>query len=151
MTVVVWDGSTLATDKMANDGSLKWESPKAWYVDNKIVSGVGLLQHIVLLREWVRKGAVVEDYPRHILNQHHTHQLVVVDSEGLWVYEGVPVPVQHGHTPIAFGHGRDFALGAMAMGANAEKAVEITNKYSLQCGNGVYTYTLQGGKDDKER
>ena len=34
----------------------------------------------------------------------------------------------------------------MAMGANAKKAVEITNKYSLQCGNGVYTYTLQGGK-----
>ena len=70
----------------------------------------------------------------------------MVDNEGLWVYEGVPVPVQHGHTPIAFGHGRDFALGAMAMGANAKKAVEITNKYSLQCGNGVYTYTLQGGK-----
>ena len=61
MTVVVWDGSTLATDKMANDGSLKWESPKAWYVDNKIVSGVGLLQHIVLLREWLKKGGNEEE------------------------------------------------------------------------------------------
>ena len=29
MTVIVWDGKTLATDRMANDGSQKWESSKA--------------------------------------------------------------------------------------------------------------------------
>ena len=148
MTIVVWDGKTLATDKMANDGSLKWESPKAWYVDNTIVSGVGLLQHIVLLREWLKKGGNEEDYPRHIINSsHNSHKLIVVNTDGLSVYDGVPVPSEfYGLEPCAFGHGREFALGAMEMGADARKAVEITNKYSLQCGKGVDIFTLQGGK-----
>jgi len=47
MTVLVWDGVSLATDRQANDGSAKWESDKAWYITDKktgkvcIVSGVG--------------------------------------------------------------------------------------------------------------
>ena len=144
MTVVVWDGTTLSTDKMANDGSLKWESSKAWHtnINRKpvIISGVGLLQHIVFLREWLKKGGKVEDYPRHILTQHHSHQLILVKSDGLWVYEGVPVPVRRGFTPCAFGHGKDFAYGALAMGADSVKAVEVANDCSLQCGKGVQSF-----------
>ena len=156
MTVVVWDGKTLATDRMANDGSHKWESSKAWYasINQKpvIISGVGLLQHIVFLREWLKKGGKVEDYPRHILSQHHSPQLVLVKSDGLWVYEGVPVPVSRGFEPCAFGEGKDFAYGALAMGADAEKAVTIANEYSLQCGKGVELFNLNvhGGKDAKD-
>ena len=50
MTVVVWDGKTLATDRQANDGYMKWEAEKAWYMARQnttynsvhyIVSGVG--------------------------------------------------------------------------------------------------------------
>ena len=35
MTIIVWDGETLATDRQANDGHEKWESEKAWYVTHK--------------------------------------------------------------------------------------------------------------------
>ena len=60
MTVVVWDGETLATDRQASDGSLKWETDKAWYVGRGdsiyIVSGVGLLKNIIELREWFKRG-----------------------------------------------------------------------------------------------
>ena len=154
MTVVVWDGKNLATDRMANDGSLKWEASKAWYasVNNKpaIISGVGLLQHIVFLREWVKKGAVIGDYPRHVLSQHHTHQLIVVNPEGLWLYEGVPVPVEYGVKPCAFGHGKDFAYGALAMGADAQRAVEVANECSLQCGKGVEIFSIQGGNNETQ-
>jgi hypothetical protein len=41
---------------------------------------------------------------------------------------------------MAWGIGCDFALGAMAMGADAVQAVEITNKFSIHCGMGVDSY-----------
>ena len=61
MTVIAWDGKTLATDRMANDGSQKWESSKAWYGVSKdkevvIITGVGLLHGIRQLAEWWQKG-----------------------------------------------------------------------------------------------
>ena len=152
MTVVVWDGMNLATDRQANDGSLKWESSKAWYVTSNgevsIVSGVGLLSHIVTLREWYKNGALPDRYPAEI--QHNTAQLIVIRQDGLWVYDGTAYPEHKGFNVCAFGHGRDFAFGALAMGADARKAVEIACEYSLQCGKGVEIYSLQRGKDNVE-
>ena len=63
MTVIAWDGKTLATDRMANDGSQKWESSKAWYDTSEgevvIITGVGLLAYIKQLSEWYTKGLPV--------------------------------------------------------------------------------------------
>ena len=61
MTVIAWDGKTLATDRMANDGSQKWESSKAWYGMSKdkevvIITGVGLAHYIRKLSEWYQQG-----------------------------------------------------------------------------------------------
>ncbi len=42
MTIVVWDGQILATDRQANDGSQKWETDKAEK------DGVDL--HLVMMR-----------------------------------------------------------------------------------------------------
>ena len=79
MSVITWDGRKLATDRMANDGSHKWESSKAWYVtdsNNKvcIVSGVGLLADIVKMKQWFTSGAKHEDFP-HLVS--FTSQLIV--------------------------------------------------------------------------
>ena len=84
----------LATDRQANDGSLKWESSKAWYVSSNgevnIVSGVGLLSHIVTLREWYKDGALPDKYPAEI--RPNTAQLIVIRQDGLWVYDGTTYP-----------------------------------------------------------
>ena len=61
MTVIAWDGKTLATDRMANDGSQKWESSKAWYGMSEdkevvIITGVGLAHYIRQLSEWYQQG-----------------------------------------------------------------------------------------------
>ena len=160
MTVVVWDGKTLATDRQANDGSMKWEAEKAWYVNHKekkdmkgselgwvyvnshsIVSGVGVLGSILKMRDWFVSGAD----PAALDVQPNTAELIVVSKKGLsvWSTNGTSVELS---APMAFGEGREYALGAMAMGATASEAVQIANEYSLHCGKGVSCYTLQGSK-----
>ena len=152
MTVLVWDGLNLATDRQANDGSLKWESSKAWYVSSNgevnIVSGVGLLSHIVTLREWYKDGALPDKYPAEI--RPNTAQLIVIRQDGLWVYDGTAYPEHRGFNVCAFGHGRDFAFGALAMGASAKEAVDASNMFCLHTGKGIGEYTLLGGHDGTE-
>lgn len=152
MTVLVWDGSNLATDRQANDGSAKWESSKAWYVtvDNDvcIVSGVGLLDDIMKMREWFKDGAVPEAFPTLTSKS----ELIVVRRDtGLWLYEGVPYPLHCGLSPRAFGHGKDFAYGAIAMGATAQQAVEASNMFCLHCGKGVEVFNLNGEHNEKSK
>jgi hypothetical protein len=144
MTVIAWDGKTLCTDQQANDGSMKWEAEKAWYITNKatgkicIVTGVGTLGYIIQLRDWFASGmeTALDITP-------NMAELIVVDDEGLCVFSGEktysPVRLK---APMAFGHGREYAMGAMAMGANASEAVVIANEYSLHCGKGVACYTI---------
>jgi len=144
MTVIAWDGKTLCTDQQANDGSMKWEAEKAWYITNKatgkicIVTGVGTLGYIIQLRDWFASGmeTALDITP-------NMAELIVIDDEGLCVFSGEktysPVRLK---APMAFGHGREYAMGAMAMGANASDAVIIANEYSLHCGKGVACYTI---------
>ena len=142
MTVVVWDGKTLATDRQANDGSMKWEAEKAWYVGtDHIVSGIGVLGSILKMRDWFVSGAD----PATLNVQPNSAELIVVSSEGLSVISSNGTSVELS-APMAFGEGREYALGAMAMGATAQEAVQIANEYSLHCGKGVSCYTLQGSK-----
>ena len=53
-----------------------------------------------------------------------------------------------GESIYAIGQGSHFAYGAMAMGASAEQAVEVANKFSIYCGIGVDTYTLVKEEED---
>lgn len=143
MTIVVWDGKVLATDKAATDGSLQWETTKAWYIRGTIVSGVGLLSNILECRDWWAEGGEADKYPLCQSTDYYC-EFLIVQLDGLWRYERMPTAIEHGKVPCAFGSGRAIAFGALAMGANAEKAVEIVNQYSADCGLGVATYALKG-------
>lgn len=57
-------------------------------------------------------------------------------------YEREPHPFEIEEPFYAFGSGMDIAIGALAMGANAIKAVEIASRYSSHCGNGIDTLTF---------
>ena len=115
-----------------------------------IVSGVGYLKYIITLREWFTNGADPEKYPyglRTGTSRITTQQLVVIDKDkGLIVYDDSPFPVEQGFTPCAFGDGKEFAYGALSMGATASEAVGVTNEHSLHCGKGVSLYSLHDSK-----
>lgn len=148
MTVVVWDGvDTLATDRLAMDDGLKWRSKKAWYSDGYIITGVGNAGCILRQNEWFREGCIPKEYPFvHDHNSLWSCFLVVAPNVGLLQFENSPFPITRGFTACAYGDGRDFAYGALAMGASAEKAVEIANTFSTNCGFGCDVLTLQKAK-----
>ena len=141
MTIVVWDGTTLATDAAATDGNNLWETEKAWEWNGYILSGAGPLQTILQMRDWFQSGAPQNKFPAVQLTPQFCHFLVV-SYAGLQRYEQGHLPADHGRYSCAFGDGKDFAYGAMAMGADAGQAVEVANKYSPHCGLGVKLYTL---------
>jgi hypothetical protein len=141
MTVIVWDGTNLATDKAGTDSHRKWATTKAWYHEGSILTGAGSLKLILEMREWYKRGAKTEDFPNEQRSSHFC-QFVVVDEHGLKRYEQSPIPIEHGFNACAFGTGQDFAYGALAMGASAEQSVEATNKFSVNCGHGVEVFTI---------
>lgn len=146
MTVVVWDGASLATDRAATDGVAKWKTEKAWYHREEsggtvILSGAGPLATILAMREWYKGGALPAVMPALQLSLQWCHFLVVTPS-GLYRFERSAHPIHHGFDPCAFGNGREFAFGALAMGATAERAVEICNQFVPSCGQGVAVFTL---------
>ncbi len=145
MTVVVWDGVTLATDRAATDGAAKWATEKAWYhgqdEDRIIVSGAGPLKSILYMREWCKEGCIIDHFPVSQLT-HPCHFIVVSQVDGLYRYEDSHIRIMHGYEPCAFGEGRDVAHGALAMGATAQQAVEAANQFSAHCGLGVEEYRL---------
>ncbi len=145
MTVIVWDGSTLATDSAASDEVVQWKSTKAWYHgegdDRLILSGTGPLASIVAMREWFKEGYADSEFPI-IQVTHPCHFIVISPHVGLYRYEQSHTPIEHGRDSCAFGEGREFAYGALFMGANAAQAVAAANEYSPHCGLGVEEYRL---------
>jgi hypothetical protein len=93
------------------------------------------------MRDWAMEGMLQNKFPSAQLSSQFCH-FVIVSLRGLRRYEQGLSPVEHGRDKCAFGEGRDFAYGALAMGATAAKAVEIANQHSVHCGLGVATYTL---------
>jgi len=144
MTVIVWDGAVLATDRAATDGAAQWQTTKAWYhgegEDRLILSGSGPVQSILQMREWFKGGALHNEFPSVQLTPHFCHFVVISPHVGLYRFEQGPIPIDHGYSACAFGEGRDYALGAMSMGADAVRAVEICNEHSIHCGLGVTAY-----------
>ena len=142
MSVIVWDGKTLATDRAALSGSIHHRIVKAWRHEGAILTGTGSVKRIHEMVEWYKRG-VDTPFPEGQKTSNWCH-FIVVDEHGLKRYEQSPIPIEHGFNSCAFGSGQDLAYGALAMGASAEQAVEIANQYSRNCGHGVDIFHLKG-------
>lgn len=143
MSVVVWDGKTLATDKASASGNIQHRIDKVWIHGGELLTGTGTLGTILEMREWYKSGAYHKAFPNIQKGDYWCH-FIVVDEHGLKRYEQSPIPIEHGRNACAFGSGQDLAYGALAMGASAEQAVNIANQYSPSCGQGVDVFTLTG-------
>jgi hypothetical protein len=145
MSVLVWDGVTLATDLASNDGRTLTPVNKIWKKDNAIYAGIGPLSLVAGLRRWYENGA---DYSKFPQGYAQGQFIVVRKSTGLTRYSLADGPVEHGFNAIALGTGRDFAYGALAVGADARAAVEAANKYCTTCGLGVQSMSITELEDD---
>jgi hypothetical protein len=151
MSVIVWDGKTLAADMQVSYGSTACKISKIRKLkDGTILATTGSECSGALMMQWYETGADFSKYPVCQSDKDDWSRLVVVLPDGqVSCYEKYPVRIGVIQIPMAWGSGQDFALGALAMGADARKAVGIACQYSTDCGFGVEAFDIdiKNGKD----
>lgn len=142
MTVLAWDGRTLAADKRMTVAGLAQRVTKIFRVRNNLVgiSGTGALG--LQMIEWFKGGADPNTFPPSQRTEDDWALLVVINAGGIFEYQRSPFPIQIESDVWASGAGRDYALAAMHCGKTAREAVEIACLFETSCGNGIDTLTL---------
>ena len=139
MTVIAWDGQTLAADKRAvSGGGIARPCTKIELFGNDLLAMTGSWDVAAEMREWYKEGANPATFPAEARKD--TSTLIVISPGGLirtWAAGPYPMIVEA--TQCAWGSGRDFAEAAMHLGFDAKRAVEVASHFQSDCGNGVDT------------
>jgi len=137
VSVVAWDGKTLVADRMGSNNGLTFTMVKMQkFPDGTVLAWCGIQEQGLLLAKWFREGADPEKWPAFQKKDEWTSLLILKDGK-LTEYEQEPIAQEVLDPRMAWGHGRAFALGAMAAGASAVEAVTIASTFDIYCGNGV--------------
>jgi hypothetical protein len=141
MTVIAWDGKTLAADKRATteDGAIA-VTTKLYRIGDALAAHTGESSVGRDLLEWFRAGAVLADFPTRAREDKAT--LIVIRQGEIMAYVTGPHPTRYEMLRMAWGCGRDFAMGAMQCGKTASEAVAIACELNAFCGNGIDTLEL---------
>jgi 20S proteasome alpha/beta subunit len=143
MTVIAWDGRTLAADKRATSSGLARTVTKIHKIGDTIVAASGNASQDALMVEWVRQGCKPEAFPDSQKDKDDWSTVVVVDASGVRYYERTPYPILVEDAIWATGSGRDFALAAMHLGKSSVEAVAVASEFQIDCGNGCDSYSVQ--------
>jgi hypothetical protein len=137
MTVIAWDGKSVAVDKQGNFGELRQATTKFKKLPTgEVLLWGGTAENGIAMADWYARGADPKDFPPEQRTDSWS-RLVVVAKDKVLHYEQMPIPQRIEDSFCAWGSGRDFALGALAMGADARKAVEVACRFCTSCGIGI--------------
>lgn len=143
MTIIAWDGTRLAADKMATSSGVPLTCTKIHRVHGHLVGLAGDGDACRALLEWARQGYVPSTYPQ--LAKDEGPDMLVISPEGTAAVFGKgPYPLELQDKFVAIGCGRDFALAAMYLGRCAATAVEVACALDIHCGCGIDVLTLGG-------
>lgn len=143
MTVIAWDGKTLAADKQAVNGSTKSSVKKLFLARGCLLGVTGSLSVGMEMVEWFNQGAVPDEFPKSNTSPDSGCSLVAIRPDlTVWKYESGPQPMQFEGPIVAFGSGDESALIAMACGKSAAEAVLLVQRYNTSCGMGLDILTF---------
>lgn len=144
MTTIVWDGVSMAADRMSVSGCTgNSRITKIRKIRGFLVGFSGSAYIGLSLLDWFGSGADKESYPGNDEGEDSGSLLVITPDRKIIVYEGRGVPIEFNHSMHAIGSGSEFALGALAMGATAERAVEVASMLDVYSGGGVDVLRLE--------
>lgn len=141
MTVIAWDGKSLAGDKRAVvGGGLIRTTTKIF----SVLHGLALAGYAgdadagEEMLAWFEDGYQPAKFPASQRDRDNWSGLLVVWGDGrIWKFERSPYPIKFPPQHFAIGSGRDFALMAMHLGKTAREAVKLASIFDSGCGNGV--------------
>jgi len=142
MTVIAWDGKTLAADKRATNCGMAYTVTKVHRLPDGLVAFSGGAGHAGELLNWFLGSRDPATYPRYKEDDGAGAFRVSEDGKIHIYCSASPFPEIVEQPFFARGSGRDFALMAMHLGKSAQEAVELTSLFDSGCGNGVDALTL---------
>lgn len=143
MTVIAWDGKTLAADKRSVLHGKATTVTKLFEVNGWLLAFSGDLVKGLEMVEWFRNGRDAKELPVFQRDKEdYVPMLAISSGAEIFHFEDSPIPFRVEDSIYAMGSGRDFALAAMHLGCDARKAVEVACALHNGCGNGIDTLTL---------
>ena len=146
MTILAWDGKTLAADRMATNNGVASTVTKVFRLDEDRIIGIsGHLTRGLEVVDWLATNGHKDAFPKGSEDEWYCALLIhrlPLNRIYVYKYEGRATPYRVLDTVHACGSGRDFALMAMHLGKTAKEAVELTCELSTECGNGVDTLSF---------
>jgi 20S proteasome alpha/beta subunit len=143
MTILAWDGKILAADKRIVSNGLARTTTKIFRLsDGCLFGGSGDISFIMQMKVWVENGCSVTDFPIAQRDQEDWQVCIIIDADGLRLYERTPHSIRFDDATYACGSGRDYAVAAMHLGKTAKEAAEIACLFDIHCGNGIDTLEL---------
>lgn len=144
MTVIAWDGKILAADKQATYGDLIRKSTKIFDLgSDEYLALCGTIGNGLTLLDWYKQGAEIEKWPKELQNGDDWCQLIIASKNGVKYTDRQPYFQKLEDPFMAWGRGCEVAVGALAMGADAIKAVEIAIQFCEGCGCGIDSYKVR--------
>lgn len=139
MTVIAWDGITLAADKMMSFNSSHATVTKIFKIGDTLVGFAGNASNGTECIDWVRGGRVPNEFPKSQAEANSGSLMVIEKGGRVCQYFSGPFPSVVEDTFMAIGSGDEFALAAMYLGKSAKRAVEVASALCPTCGNGIDT------------
>ena len=140
MTTIVYRDGVLASDSLCQCSGYKQPGPvtKLWRIKGRLVAGTGELNRIERFRRWVNAG-MRGDAP----DMADGSRGIIIEADGrAREFEGVGELLTAIAPFYAWGSGMGPALGALYMGATAERAVEVAMLVDINSGGPVQSLKL---------
>ena len=138
MSVIVWDGKTLAADTQGTIGDKVCTTTKIFRHKNARIGVVGNYGLGLRLVEWFKQGEKEDKFPEQIDDEDNYCAMVVFkDGQTPYVYPGTIFKEPILDAYYAWGSGCDIAIGALYMGADSVTAVKAACRWSASCSEPV--------------
>ncbi len=144
MTVIVWDGKSLAADKLVLLNLIATPGIKIKRITqfNQLAGFSGAMSVGVQFFAWLEAGAKKEDYPAVMNNKDNGGiGMVITEDREILVYDHCNVPYVVDAPQHAIGAGAVAALVGLKLGHGAKEIVEAVNQFDICCGCGVDVLT----------
>lgn len=142
MTVLAWDGITLAADKLAEYGGARHIVTKIRRLKNgDLFGGSGSLTFILQMGAWL--DGELEEFPAAQRDKDDWEPcLVITKACRVLMYERTPQAIHIENRLVAIGSGKDYAIAAVTLGKTAIEAVELAQVLCATCGGGTDSIVL---------
>lgn len=138
MTVIAYDGLTVAADKQASDHDFMTTVTKLRRHGDEVLAFVGNADAGLAMMAWYMSERDPASFPNKGLSDDSTAWLYVFRrGANVQCYQRMPVPIIFEDPIFACGSGRAAAMAALVAGVDARRAIEITCQVLEGCGRGI--------------